>query len=80
MLQKRKNSENPAQQTNLKSIIKRSFVFKMFSKLLVFITMICLLMFCVLDYLNYDLYTLKYIFLYTSVLINLSCLLILLFT
>jgi len=66
---------------DFKSIVRKKIIYKLYSKFLLFTSFTLLFMFCVLDYNSqYDLKSVKYIFLYSATMVNLACLALVVFT
>lgn len=77
MLHKRKQcNASPS----LKQQIIKNYTYRILSKILLLVSFSAIIIFCIIDYSNYGLYFIKYMLLYTSVLVNLSCLVMSIFT
>lgn len=75
MLERKLNSKK----STFGDLIKKKIVYQLFTRLLIYTTFVCLMTYCILDFSNYDFKTVKYVFLYTSVFMNLCCLALLSF-
>lgn len=65
-----KNSKN----IDFKAVLRKKFIYKLLSKLLMYISFIMISCYCFLDYSESDFHTIKYLLLYSSVVSQISSL------